>query len=91
MAIFKKLIEASRKRLDFDPIERSKEVGEIDRGRWLSIEQRDSRFQRLLDETGNSERARSAFERIIEGNDLVNINFLEKGLIASRLKKGRIF
>ncbi|OLS23352.1 MAG: Glutamyl endopeptidase precursor [Candidatus Heimdallarchaeota archaeon LC_3] len=84
MAIFKKLIEASRKRLDFDPIERSKEVGEIDRGRFLSIEQRDSRFQRLLDETGNPERARSAFERIIGGNDLVNINFLEKGLIASR-------
>src|SRR5262249_31975241 len=41
-------------------------------------------FQELVATTGSPVRARVALERIIQGNDLDNVNYLAKGLAASR-------
>ena len=46
--------------------------------------QRRNRFRTLLAETGRADYARDAMERIIGGNDLVSINYLERGMRSAR-------
>jgi len=55
----------------------------------MTADQRARRYQHLLAETGTPEKARTALERIVGGNDLVSINYLAKGLAAAR-SVGRI-
>ncbi len=78
------LIRECERRLSFDPEKQSTKLGEGNRGRWLTAEQKEHRLRLLMSETDSPERAQLAFERIIEGNDLVSINYLEKGVVASR-------
>ncbi len=85
MLIKRGLIEASERRLaeaKFLPAKLAKELGDgpLD----LTPEQKQQRYRQLLTETGSPERARMALERIINGNDLDSINYLSKGMAASR-------
>lgn len=85
MLIKRSLIQASERRLDrakFVPATLSKEIG--DGPLALSAEQKQQRYRQMLAETRSPERARTALERIIDGNDLVSINYLSKGMAASR-------
>jgi endonuclease G len=78
------LIQDSKSRLTFNPKQLSEQLGEDNRHRWLTTEQKENRMRQLISQTGSPERARTAFERIINGNDLVSINYLAKGLLAGR-------
>ena len=82
MFIKRELIEATKRRLDFSPEKLSEKLGEGPRQ--LSESQREKRFRQVLAETGAAERAVQALERIVGGNDLVGINYLAKGMAASR-------
>lgn len=84
MIITADLVEDSKSRYNFDPEKTSKRLGEDGRHRWLTAEQKENRMRQLIAQTGDPERARAAFERIINGNDLVSINYLAKGLLAAR-------
>lgn len=82
MFIKRELIEASKARLDFKPEKLSEALGEGHRN--LTDAQKEKRFRQVLAETGTPERAVQALERIVGGNDLVSINYLAKGMAASR-------
>jgi endonuclease G len=84
MRISADLVQGSERRLNFDPKKKDAELGEDDRERWLTTEQKERRLSQLFTETGSPERARTAFERILNGNDLVSINYLAKGMWAAR-------
>ncbi len=82
MLIDRSLIEGSAKRLDFSPEKLDKELG--DGPLELNANQRTKRFRQVTDENRDPEVAASALERIVGGNDLVGINYLSKGMAASR-------
>jgi endonuclease G len=82
MLIDRSLIEGSAKRLDFSPEKLDKELG--DGPLELNASQRTKRFRQVTDENRDPEVAASALERIVGGNDLVGINYLSKGMAASR-------
>jgi endonuclease G len=85
MLISRELIEASErdlKRAKFEPakLERTLGDGPIE----VSAANRRIRHQQLMGEVGTVERANVVLERIIQGNDLVGINYLAKGTLAAR-------
>ena len=85
MLISRELIEASEvalKKAKFEPakLERALGDGPIE----VSAEHKRHRHQQLLGEVGTVERANVVLERIIQGNDLVGINYLAKGTLAAR-------
>lgn len=82
MLIDRSLIEDSAKRLDFSPSKLDQALGDgpLD----LSATQRSKRFRQVSEENDDPEAAASALERIVGGNDLVGINYLSKGMAASR-------
>src|SRR5262245_50045040 len=85
MLIGRELIEKSERDLDkanFQPNRLKREVG--DGALDLTADEKRHRFQQILRDTGSVERANVLLERIIQGNDLVGINYLAKGTAASR-------
>ena len=73
------LVNDSMKRLNFTPAELSRRIGEANRARMMTMEQRERVHQNLMENYPDPAEARDAFERIIAGNDLVSINYLERG------------
>jgi endonuclease G, mitochondrial len=85
MLISRELLEASERdfrKASFDPTKLKRTLGDgpID----LSAEDKRHRYQQVLGEVGTVERANVVLERIIQGNDLVGINYLAKGTQAAR-------
>lgn len=90
MLIHRDLIEASERRLkrgasgDLSQYLEALD-GELGDGPLrLAPEKKKERYRLLLSELGSPEKARAALERIINGNDLDGINYLSRGLAASR-------
>ena len=84
MLINQNLVEDSERRMrraGIVPRELDKKLG--DGPLQMTAPQQDRRYRQLLSETDDPERARNAFERIINGNDLVSINYLAKGMAAA--------
>jgi endonuclease G len=85
MLISRELLESSErdlKKANIDPprLKRTLGDGPVD----MSAEDKRHRYQQVLGEVGTVERANVVLERIIQGNDLVGINYLAKGTFASR-------
>src|SRR5262249_44037257 len=82
-----RIIESSIRRYRWARLnarELGRRIGENDRSRFVTIQQKRARYRTLLAETGDPRTARAALERLIGGNDLVGINYLERGLAAAR-------
>ncbi|MCX7423403.1 MAG: hypothetical protein NT013_28240 [Planctomycetia bacterium] len=85
MLIKTDLVQQSCKRLNFDLAKLIDQLQKVvSRERWMTAEKKERRYRTLLSDTGSPELARTQLERIINGNDLVSINYLERGLAASR-------
>ena len=84
MLIREELIQRSRKRFGFDLKQLEQKLGDRNRSRWMTVEQKEERLKSLYEQTGSPLRARVALERIIQGNDLTSINYLARGTQASR-------
>ena len=85
MLIKTDLVQQSCKRLNFDLAKLINQLQKVvSRERWMTAEKKERRYRTLLSDTGSPELARTQLERIINGNDLVSINYLERGLAASR-------
>ncbi|MBR1271063.1 DNA/RNA non-specific endonuclease [Bradyrhizobium sp. AUGA SZCCT0222] len=85
MLIKASLIASSEQRLKqagFSPANLNKQLG--DGPRPMSVEQKQLRRRQLLAETEDALAAQVGLERIIQGNDLDSINYLAKGMLASR-------
>lgn len=82
MIVIPDLVKGSIRRLDFDPRRKAADLGEGPRQ--LTPTQKRDRFKSLLAATGDPERARTVLERFIGGNDLVSVNYLLRGMMASR-------
>jgi endonuclease G, mitochondrial len=67
---------------DFSPAVLDKKLG--DGPLLMTPERKQVRMRQLLAETDNAVTARIGLERIINGNELDSINYLAKGMIASR-------
>jgi endonuclease G len=86
MLIKPNLIATSEKRLsqaNFSPTELDKKLGD-GRPLRMSVEQKQLRRRQLLAQTDDIPTVQIGLERIIQGNDLDNINYLAKGTFASR-------
>lgn len=68
----------------FDPVKVEQTLGEGERSKRTTAEQRARRYSEFLTETGSAPSARAALERLLGGNDLTPINYLERGLLAAR-------
>ncbi len=77
-------VNASIQRLSFKPEEVSQRVGDGDRKRFMSAEQREWVHVNLLQTSASPEQAWDAFERTMAGNNLFRINYLERSSRASR-------
>lgn len=78
-------VHAAMQRLPKEQLAKlSKQLGEGRRTPTTTTDQREQLLTNLLARTGNPEQAQSAFERILEGNDLVDINYLEIGTRSAR-------
>ncbi len=62
----------------------AKTLGEGERATRTSLQQRQERHAALLAQTGNADVARLGLERLLGGNDLVGINYLELGTLCAR-------
>lgn len=85
MFISRVLILASERALaqaKFEPTKLKRALG--DGPLTLNAEQKRHRYQQLLEGTGSAERANLLLERIIQGNDLVSVNYLAQGSSAAR-------
>ncbi|QPF82218.1 trypsin-like peptidase domain-containing protein [Bradyrhizobium genosp. L] len=85
MLIKPTLIAASEQRLkqaDISPTALDKKLG--DGPLKLSPEKKQMRQRQLLQQTDDVQAVQIGLERIIEGNDLDSINYLAKGMLASR-------
>lgn len=85
MLIKPSLIASSEQRFKqagFSPANLNKKLG--DGPRPLTVEQKQLRRRQLLAETEDALAAQVGLERIIQGNDLDSINYLAKGMLASR-------
>lgn len=85
MLISRELLEASErdlKKANIDPARLGRQIGDgpLD----LGAAEKRHRFQQLVGMVGTTERANALLERIIQGNDLVSINYLARGMLASR-------
>ncbi len=84
MLIKSALIAGSEQRFKqakFSPAELDKKLG--DGPMEMTVQQKQRRHRQLLAQTQDPEAAQSGLERIINGNDLDNINYLAKGTLAS--------
>lgn len=75
---------ARARRARLDPAALAKALADGERPRRMTSEQRRARYPTLVAQTGNDERAQTLLERLIGGNDLVGINFLELGTACAR-------
>jgi endonuclease G len=82
MLINRSLIEDSAKRLNFSPSKLDQALG--DGPLELTPTQRTKRFRQVIEENDSAENASLALERIVGGNDLMGINYLSRGMAASR-------
>jgi len=64
--------------------ELSKRIGETDRSKCSWLEQRQRRYAAVLQQTGNADMAHTVVERMLGGNDLVGISYLQMGTICAR-------
>ena len=62
----------------------AKALGDGEPPRPATAEQKRRRFAAILGQTGNDERAHTLLERLLGGNDLVGINYLELGVLCAR-------
>ena len=72
------------KRSRTDPDALAKRLGEGDRSRHISEAQRAQRFRALMDQVEDPLAARTLLERIVDGNDLVGVNYLSLGAHRAR-------
>jgi endonuclease G, mitochondrial len=63
--------------------ELSKRIGETDRTACTTSEQRQRRYAAILSQSGNAGDAHATIERMLGGNDLVGINYLQMGTLCS--------
>lgn len=82
MLLTEAIVQDSRTRFNRADVKRA--VNAPDGARNLSAVERGRLFRRLLETTQSRPAAAAALERVLEGNDLVGINYLERGTIASR-------
>jgi endonuclease G len=64
--------------------ELNRRIGETNRASYTNSEQRKRRYAAILRQTGNADTAHTAIERMLGGNDLVGINYLQLGTLCSR-------
>jgi endonuclease G len=62
----------------------AKRIGETDRSKQTNSEQRKQRYAAVLRQTGSAAVAHDTLERMLGGNDLVGINYLQLGTLCSR-------
>jgi len=87
MLVDKRLVTASvarARRSRFHPAQLSEQLDDGTRARRTSSDQRGARYAQLLAESGDPEIARTQLERLIGGNDLVSINYLDRGSLTAR-------
>jgi endonuclease G len=75
---------AKANRFRFDPKKLLTTLGEGDRSKRTGVQQREQRFIQLLTETGDATEARLRLERVLGGNDLSPVNYLERGTLVAR-------
>ena len=75
--------EQRYKQADFSPTELDKKLGDGPMTT-MTVPDKQRRYRQLLTQTGDPEKAEAGLERIINGNDLDNINYLAKGTRCSR-------
>jgi endonuclease G len=85
MLVSRELIQSSERdfrRAKIEPAKLSRTLGDgpLD----LSADIRRHRYQQILDVVRSTERASVLLERIIQGNDLVPVNYLAKGVLAAK-------
>ena len=73
----------------FDPKKLQDRLGEGDRRSESDTTQRRGRYIEFLAETEDASLAHQALERVLAGNDLVSINYLERGTNAARSVRSR--
>jgi endonuclease G len=66
------------------PAELARSQSEAEQKRRATPEQRRNRWSAFLAQTGNAESAQTMLERLLGGNDLVGINYLELGTLCAR-------
>ncbi len=76
------IARATRSRLD--PAALAKALADGERPRRVSSDQRSARYSTLVSQCGTDEGAHTILERLIGGNDLVGINYLEFGMACAR-------
>src|SRR5262245_34152623 len=84
MRIINDLVAGSIGRLNFDPVKRNRAVTQETRSKWVTAESRERRRQALTEAIEDPARAALVLERVIGGNDLVGIVYLERGMRAAR-------
>lgn len=85
MLIKRDLILGSEQRKKQEKLEPAKLDNQLGDGPMtMTVEQKQTRMRQLIATTENTEIARAAFERIINGNDLDSVNYLLKGVAAAR-------
>jgi endonuclease G, mitochondrial len=72
------------RRLRVKAAELDRKIGETNRTTYTNPEQRRRRYAAILRQTGNADKAHTAIERMLGGNDLVGINYLQLGTLCSR-------
>ena len=73
-------IESAKARFTFDPSKVERELLTRSPARSASVEDLDSRMKFALSENAS----RVDLERILEGNDMMNVSYLERGMIAAQ-------
>src|SRR5262249_22507659 len=72
------------RRLRVKATELDRRIGETNRAKHTNSEQRRRRYAAILGQTGNADKAHTTIERMLGGNDLVGINYLQLGTLCSR-------
>ncbi len=75
---------ARARRSHLDPEALAKALADGEKPRRVSSDQWTARYPTLVAQTGTDERASTLLERLIGGNDLVGINYLEFGMACAR-------
>src|SRR5687767_6855040 len=84
MSVILDQIAKARRRLNFDVAQEREELRQKT-PRDIATSDQLERRRRFLDESlGDTAEARQIFERIIEGNELMPVNYLERGALAAR-------
>jgi endonuclease G len=72
------------RRLRAKATELDRRIGETNRASHTNSDQRKRRYATILRQSGNANIAHTAIERMLGGNDLVGINYLQLGTLCSR-------